>query len=463
MGNFRVLLQIGLLGVLILILQIPISWIEVIIRERQMTKDSAMREVSALVGGQQSIVGPFLSIPYKRTTTDKTGNQTVTEGRAIIAPDSLTITSDAQVTERNRGIFSIPVYQTTLSVKGYFVPAKLPRAETQKSPVEENAQATNNALFKVEKVEVKESVQEEFDLNQGILTLGVSDPKNIIEASPLQWESSPLPFEAGTHSVLAAGIHASIPKQALAKKDSEGEIPFSFKLVVSGSGEFAVAPSGKETTVTMNSAWPSPSFGGSYLPTTRTISSEGFKAKWNISPLGREVPDIDLNASLTNLSASMIEVAFVTPVDPHRMTDRAIKYELLILFLTFACFYLFQIFSNIRIHPIQYLLTGSALVLFYLLLLSLSEHLGFGMAYSIAATGALSLVVGYSRSILANPKRAWIVGGLLSGLYGFFYTLLREEEYSLLLGSIGLAIVLGVIMYISRKVDWYELSNTEIA
>ena len=216
----------------------------------------------------------------------------------------------------------------------------------------------------------------------------------------------------------------------------------------------------------MSSPWENPSFMGNYLPISREISKNGFTASWKILNLGRSFPRTLYSSkgeSQTQiLGNSQFGVGFYAAVDAHRMSDRALKYEIFVIALTFLVFAMFEVFSKIRVHSIQYLLVGAALVLFYLLLLSLSEHLGFSVAYLFASLTVLGLVCGYSRSILRKGSGASTVGLSLSLLYGFFYTLLQEQDYSLLIGTLGLTLILGFLMYLTRNIDWYRLGDTEL-
>jgi inner membrane protein len=226
-----------------------------------------------------------------------------------------------------------------------------------------------------------------------------------------------------------------------------------------GSSRLVVVPAGDETVVSLSSPWPDPSFDGAWLPGQRQVGAGGFDATWRVLNLARNFPShwTDRQVDERRLSASAFGVSFLSPVDTYRTNERAVKYQLLFLGLTFLCFTLIELLAALRVHPVQYLLVGLALCLFYLLLLSLSEQIGFSRAYPIAAAAVVVLVTAYVRSVLATPARALVIGGFLSALYGFLYVLLQIQDYALLVGSAGLFAVLGAVMWLTRRVDWYAL------
>jgi inner membrane protein len=220
--------------------------------------------------------------------------------------------------------------------------------------------------------------------------------------------------------------------------------PFAFDVTFAGSNTLWFAPSAAHSSIEVSSPWLTPGFEGSALPISRELGASGFNAHWNF---------------LTPLPQGF-GVRFVSPADTYRSTDRAVKYELLFLGLTFLAFMLYELLGGLRVHPVQYLLVGLALCLFFLLLLSLSEQLGFGRAYAIAGAAVVSLVTLYVRAVLQRGSRALSVGALLTGLYGFLYVLLQIEDYALLTGSVALFGVLAAVMWFTRRVDWYQLRTT---
>ncbi|HXT20739.1 MAG TPA: cell envelope integrity protein CreD, partial [Thermoanaerobaculia bacterium] len=247
--------------------------------------------------------------------------------------------------------------------------------------------------------------------------------------------------------------------------DLEGNrIPFSLTLAVRGSEALHLLPLGDETTAELSSSWPHPSFAGAPLPRTRTAdSTHGFTASWSVPYFGRMYPQrwrgdqIDAAMLGAQLEDSKFGVTLLRPADPYQQTERAVKYAVLFILLTFTTVFVLELLSPVRLHPMQYLLVGAALCLFYLLLLALAEHLGMGRAYAVATAATVSLVTLYTRAVLAGWARAVAVGAVLAGLYGWLYTVLRAEDYALLLGALGLFATLAVVMFLTRRLDWATL------
>lgn len=426
--------KIVIIAILILTLQIPIVKIESLITERMITKSTATDEVARTSGGRQVISGPVLTVPYVKRWKDKSNNEQQSIEVAYLFPDSLAIEGSAELEERSRGIFTIPVYRGSLTFNGTFSRALV--APTNIAP-------------------------EDIRWNEAVLSVGVSQPKAIHDQVVLSWNERQLEFEPDiSHpTFLGAGIHVGVPG---AVPVSNAPDEFSFTLRLGGSSAMMFVPAGRNTRVKLAAPWKDPSFSGAYLPVARSVTEEGFAAEWNIPDLGRGFPRVWYWAGTNNeqaLRSAEFGVSFLSPIDTHRMVERAVKYELLFIFLTFLCFYLFELFCTLRIHGVQYLLIGAALILFYLLLLSLSEHLGFGPAYLAASGLSISLVAGYSRSVLKGAGRSWTIAVVLAALYAFLYALLNEQDYALLIGSLGLTTILALVMYITRNVDWFEITS----
>ena len=427
------LLRVLLIGFLILLLQIPIVMIDGVIGEREETRDNGVREVTSSWGGNQSIAGPWITVPYLhhwtelRTTGSQVEDFTRTETRyATFLPETLRITGRTASEVRSRGIFQVPLYTLSLEVSGGF------------SRPDFSAWGTS---------------AEDILWEQAYLSLGVSDSKGITDQAVLNWNGSEFDFlpGSGDSSVAGPGIHVLLT-QAL-----EGEVfDFSFPLALNGSEGVYFAPFGRETDVELASDWPDPSFEGNWLPNERSVSKDGFKATWSIPFLGRNYPQQWRTGSDFDeaINTSKFGVRFFVPIDNYRMGHRSVKYAPLFLVLTFITLWLFEILSGVRIHPLQYLLLGAGMSVFYLLELSLAEHIGFLTAY-IAASSAIVLLIGsYSSVVLKSPTRASIVGSITTVLYGYLYILLRTQDYALLIGSIGLFVVIATIMYLTRKIDF---------
>lgn len=429
------LLRVLLIGLLILLLQIPIAKINGVIGEREQTRNKAVREVTSSWGGNQSIAGPRITVPYlhhwseKRTSGNRVESFTHTETRhATFLPETLRITGTSAGEVRYRGIFQVPLYTISLEVSGRF------------SRPDFSAWGTS---------------ADDILWEQAYLSLGVSDSKGITEQAALDWNGDALSFlpGSGESSRAKPGIHVPLDGAL------EGEaFDFSFPLSLRGSEGVFFTPFGRETVVELTSDWPDPSFKGNWLPTKRSISPKGFEAMWSIPFLGRNYPQqwktgSDFDAAI---NASLFGVKFLVPVDNYRMGHRSVKYAALFLVLTFITLWLFEILSGVRIHPLQYLLLGAGMSVFYLLELSLAEHIGFLTAYVIASSAVVLLIAAYSAVVLKSTTGASIVGGITVTLYGYLYILLRIQDYALLIGSVGLFVVIATIMYLTRKIDWYR-------
>jgi inner membrane protein len=419
-------------GVLALLLQIPIAMIGGLVRERQERRQAAIDEVSSKWGRAQSITGPALVLPYThRWTEAAAGGQQITRSEtrnAIILPERLRVrgTMDSEV--RHRGIFSVPVYKLGLVMEGEFARPALAELGIQPGAV---------------------------DWTRAHLAVGISDPRTIQESAALSWDDQRVGFLPGTGGFTegGAGIHAPVEMT-----DAVRQVKFSFPLALNGSLRTDVVPFGRTTVVEMQGDDGHPSFQGNWLPSDRTVSSDAFKARWSISFLGRSYPqawtsDMEMGKAI---DASRFGVELIDPVDHYRMAERSVKYAGLFILLTFATVWLIEILAGVRVHSIQYLMLGGALCIFYLLELSLSEHLGFPLAYVAASVAVVGMVGGYGVVALRSRSRALVVAGGVSLLYAYLYLLLMNEDYALLIGSVGLFAILGAIMFATRRVDWYS-------
>jgi inner membrane protein len=238
-------------------------------------------------------------------------------------------------------------------------------------------------------------------------------------------------------------------------------LPFTINLELNGSESLQFLPAGDTTSVELRSSWPSPSFSGNYLPEARDITAEGFRASWRVSSIGRELPSMWTGAAGAAGASheSYFGVDLYMPLSVYRLTERATKYGVLFLGLTFVTYFLFEVVAGLRLHPLQYLLVGFANSLFYLLLLSLAEHIGFGLAYLVSCLGSCGLIIGYSWSVLGSRGSAAIMSAVLLLLYSFLYMTLKAESFALLAGTIGLWVSLAAIMYLTRRIDWYVKSK----
>jgi inner membrane protein len=297
--------------------------------------------------------------------------------------------------------------------------------------------------------------------DQATINVGLTDPKGVARTIELSWNGQPQQFVPGVaHTGLfSTGVHAPAPGVS----DRAGALRFDLALDVKGTRELRFVPGGNETTVQLTSPWPHPSFLG-LPPETPRVEAGGFAASWRVPYFGRgfapmwKSGDASDGEQLSRLAdASSFGVALVQPVDIYVQTDRALKYAVLFIVMTFAISFLLEIAGGALVHPIQYMFVGFALCMFYLLLLSIAEHRGFDIAYAAAATVTIVLLAWYWSWVLNGRRRGFMMGASLTALYGYLYLLLRLEDYALLAGSLGLFAMLALVMFLTRRVDWYRL------
>jgi inner membrane protein len=429
-------LQLIVIGVLVLVLKIPVFMISNLIRERQSRECEATREVTSKWGNEQAMTGPVLVVPYKYhwqeiVEKDKTIERTQIR-YAIFLPEKLKVQGDMRTELRYRGIFKVPVYQNVLNVQGEF----------NRPSFQEWGVVAENILW-----------------DQAQLTVGVSETRAIPKQVDLIWNDKPFAFLPGVgsyESVAGSGIHVDLPGQLQNQRST-----FSFSLTLDGSRSFFVSPLGRDTTVDLKSNWSSPSFKGAWLPASRTVNLNGFDAAWSIPYLGRDYPQSwnSEKCMKEKIIASQFGVSLITAVDKYRMDERSVKYAGLFILLTFAAVWLIEVLTKSRVHLLQYLFLGFALCVFYLLELSLSEHMGFMKAYTIASVAIAAMITAYGKAMLQTYKKAAIVGSVVVALFTYLYVVLCNEDYALLLGSVGLFLVLGLIMFLTRRVNWSEVNE----
>ena len=431
-----VLFKMIVTGLLILALGIPLMMVRGQIWERKQRRDSVVSEVSSTWGNAQTLGGPVLTVPYQVHSTDDKGKVVHTSTYlAWFLPETLKVDGRLFPELRRRGIFEVPVYRADLHVSGIF----------QRPSFAEWEIPAKDILW-----------------DKAWLSIGVPDMRGIRRNVRLVWAGRGLQFApgGGVTGLWSTGLR--VPVSGLAQGPEREMYPFAFDLALRGSQQLRFLPFGKQSAVTLRSSWPDPSFSGGFLPESRSVTSKGFEAAWSVPYFGRSYPQqwregereqlVPENA----LQESAFGVDLYQSVDVYLKTERSVKYGMLFLVLTFLAFFLFEVFSPVSLHPMHYLLVGSALCLFYVLLLSISEHIPFGVAYGIASAGIIVLISGYSLAILRGKRRALAMSGMLVLLYGYLYVLLQAEDYALLLGSIGLFVILALVMFLTRKVDWYS-------
>lgn len=427
--------RIMLLGILVLVLQIPVASIENLVFERQTTEGQAKAEIQEKWGQQQQLVGPVLLVPYRVKTQIQDPHSGVKETkieirRAVFLPEQLEVSSQLRHETRYRGIFEVPLYQATVTVNGSF-----------KNP----------------DLKLLDLKPEEVLWNKARLVVFVSDARAIQKQAKVNWNGEEHVFEPGSDESTTdyPGYHLDL-EEAIGTGDNYS---FDIEFVLNGSNGFYFAPLGKDSVLSLRGTWPDPSFQGKWLPNEREVSADGFISQWRIPYLSRNFPQqaAEFSSIQDNVYASLVGVALISPIDNYRMSERSIKYEILFFVLTFSAIWLLEVLARLRVHLMQYLFIGAGLCLFYLLELSLSEHLGFYWAYAIATAAIVSMVSLYSCVVLRTGKRAAFIGVSLTVLYLYLFTLLREQNYSLLIGSVGLFLILSLIMFVTRRVDWFAV------
>jgi inner membrane protein len=423
------------MGVLLVALNVPLTMMCGVVSERAARRDTVVRDVSSDWGGTQFVGGPVLSVPYRYSWTDASGRTHGATSHYHFLPETLTIDGSIEPGERRRSLFTVVVYTARIKLRGQFAAPRLPDVKP----------APDAVLW-----------------NEAAVSVGITDPRGIARAVELTWNGAPRRFVPGAvdTGLFTTGMQAKADGLEPART---APLPFEMDLEVKGTREFRVLPAGNETTMKLTSPWPHPSFVGT-TPDPPQVDGNGFSASWRVPYFGRGFPPL-WNGSDTQAvqrigqqaSASAFGVALIQPVDIYVQSDRAVKYAALFIVLTFVIAFVWEITGGVLVHPIQYLFVGFTMCVFYLLLLSLAEHSGFDAAYLIAAGATIALLAWYWSWVLGGRRQGTLMGGALTVLYGYLYLLLRLEDYALLAGSAGLFVMLALLMFLTRRVNWYEL------
>lgn len=441
-----VMIKLMSIGFLVLILLIPSAWITDLMEERQQRAGEVMQEVASKWSGQQTFAGPVLVIPYRREEKVQIGNngfeiREVIEN-AYFLPEKLEVNGDVTPQVLHRGIFDAVVYESKLAAKASFT-----------SPD-----------FKSLNIPGDMVIWGDAKLVFGLTDLrGISDnPILVLGGNELKTEpSNNIGIWLTGNGSNAQNIDQSqssstgiVARPAWGKaEDFSGDV--SFTLPLKGSSQLYFAPLGKTTEVTLSSPWNNPSFDGEFLPVSRTISEKDFKANWKVLHFNRPFSQ-QWTGNGESLAGYEFGVRLLIPVDQYQKSIRTSKYGALLVLLTFIALLMVEIMKKIRIHPFQYILIGAALIIYYTLLLSFSEHIGYNMAYLLSTAATVVLVTLYSVSFLDDKRIVALFGSLLSFFYGFIFVIIQLQDYSLLLGSLGLFLIVATLMYFSRNVKWYR-------
>ena len=424
------------LGLLILLLLIPLAMIEQRVLERGERRNEAAAGVAQAWGQSQSLAGPMLRLPY--TVHWSEGNQVRSRsGWLVLPPHRLDVDARLDSQVRRRGIFEVPVYRARATLRGDFVLPELDGLGLSASDV---------------------------DFSRAELMIGIAEPGALTADSRASVADQDVVLEPAAQSLGTQGVHAQLPQGVSAASLLSG-VPFQMTLGLNGSTAFSIAPVARETVLSLSSDWPHPSFTGKGLPTQSRIESSGFEASWSRSHLGRGYPPVWLDDQVTRelIDASAFGVELCVPIDPYRMAERIAKYGALLLLLSFAAVWVMELLGGRPLHPVQYLLLGGSLCLFGLLQLALAEHLGFAVAFCLAAAAVVLQASWYTRVATGSTRRAFALGGLLSGWFGYLYVVLQAEDLAFLLGALALFAALTAVMWSTRKVNWSTGPRWDVA
>jgi len=433
-----------------LVLAIPLFSVWLLVYDRQSQSNEASASITAGWGGPQAMTGPVLVIPYRATATETVvqNGQSVTRTNQVVreltlAPEAIALSTDVRPEVRKRSIYEAVVYDARTSGKARFAfPPDLARTGVQ---------------------------PDQMDLTRAELRFGLSDPRGLGANPQVAVSGKPLRLQPGGGSSGGRGFFAWVDATGLPSQPIAVDFAYDFR----GNASLSLAPQAGDTSWTVHSSWPSPSFGGDFLPAARQVGDKGFNATYRIGnlALGRSLvstgdtgasanpptpsrdaeiaPPADGDANLQTAQISLIQ-----PVDLYSQVNRATKYGFLFIGFTFLALLMFDVIGGVRVSAVEYLLMGAALVLFFVLLLAFAEVIGFTAAYILASAAIAGLNTAYSAAVLGSWRRAAFIGGLLVGLYAVLYILLSLEAYSLLIGSLLLFAALAGVMYATRRIDW---------
>lgn len=426
---------VTLLG-LILLMMVPKEMLLSVIKERSGYRESVIDKVSDSTSHAQKILGPLIVVPYSEWVEIKIDDNGKVQSQRVnryhyILPEVMTVKGTPNVEVRQLGIYKTQVYQGEFYFHGEFAASSL-----------------------------KDLDRDGVIIGTPALVLALSDSRGIQQISPLNLGSTKINFEPGAFLGNAGqGVHAPLTLEQV----QQGKFDIDFTLTLSGTNSLSVVPVGRNSELTLQSNWPHPNFVGSFLPSQRKVDEKGFRAHWSSNWLANNMNinfmDDDAQFNINRLPA--FNTSLIEPVDHYQLTERAIKYAILFIGLTFFSFFLFESLTALRVHPIQYMLVGAALVLFYLMLLAFSEHIGFTWAYIIASLSCSSLIGLYLSAVLGGRLRGTLFTFGLLLLYGILFGLLQSEDNALLLGSGLLFMVLAVVMLLTRRLDWYQVADPQ--
>ncbi len=439
--------KLAIMLALTLLLLIPIGMVKDLSGERANRQQQAVNDIAASSAGPQQVFGPLLVVPYTEHWTDviETRQEGIPKREEVqhtdnhllyFLPDQLNISGDLSTETKQRGLFKVRSYVLNISVKGEL---KLPGNFGDPKP----------------------KYKGRISFGAPYVSAMLSDMRGVLEAPGLDWMGKHYAFEQGAELPMDAinGMHAEL--DLLPVEYGPISVPFAFNLKLRGIESLDFIPAGKQTRVEINSPWQHPSFYGRFLPDPQTqqVGQAGFHALWTVDAMASNVAENLYKCRAIGCFDSF-GIRLMEPINIYSLSDRASKYGFLFVCLTFAAIFLFEILKSLAIHPAQYALVGLALAMFFLLLLSLSEHLDFVIAYLLATSACVSLIGFYLSAVLHSRRRGVAAAGLLAALFGCLYGLLESEDNALMLGSLLMFALLALAMVTTRRLDWYDLAQT---
>jgi len=424
----------ALIGALVLVMMVPAALVRQIVRERSERAREVETEILESWGGELRFAGPVLRVPCTRleeaTLRDDKGKTTkeLTETRfdLWVAPSRTSIEADLETTRKSRGIFSVPVFSGLVRV---------------------------DAAFDVAEALAGLAANEKARLSEAEIVVALENQKGLRGIERPTWGGAALSFKPGDAGLglLSGGIHAAAPVAP------DGRASLGMALSVQGGGRVRLLPLGVDVVAAVRSDWTAPSYRGDYLPGEQTLDDGGFSALWTVSHLSRGTPLYWTGSARGDdrLSQAFFGVDLLEVLDLYALNDRAVKYAILFIVVPFLAMFLIETLGKRAIHPVQYALAGIANLVFYLLLLSLSEHVSFGAAYLSSAAAVSAMVFVYTWSLFKDLSKAWYMGPVMAGSYLYLFITLQSEDWALLIGSVGAFCVVGVVMFATRKIDWY--------
>lgn len=416
------------IAVLALLMLIPLAQVNDLIGEREGRAHEATRGIAERWGGQQQLGGPVLVVPVRREVARENGS-VIVEEREYLLPDRLVMQAMLTPDLRSYGIYETAVYTSDIKIEGHFLAADIA------------ALAAPGRVPQWQRAELR---------------VPIADVRGIRRISRMHFGARDLAF--GPQDGGVAGIAAiAVPVALDPPAPDAAALAFAFALTLAGSERLALLPLARQTDVHAEGAWPDPGFDGAFLPAAHRIDARGFTADWQVLDLNRRIGQhwSERESPTVAITDAAFGVSLVRPAGAYQQNVRAGKYGVLFIALTFVAFFLFEVLRGLRVHPVQYLLVGGALCTFYVVLLALSEQVGFGAAYALAAIATVLMIGGYAAAVLAQRRAGIVLGAILGVIYGLLYGLVISEDYALLMGALALLLAVAALMYLTRRVDWY--------